>query len=49
MSLHKKSKTKTKNVFVADSKTCRVFWGFEQFFSTINWVANWCKNSSSCV
>ena len=23
--------------FIADLKTCRIFWGFEQLFSTINW------------
>jgi len=32
---HKKPKTK-KNFFIADSKTCQVFRGFQQLFSTID-------------
>jgi len=33
-----KMKPKTQNYFcIADSKTCRVFWGFEQLSSTIEW------------
>jgi len=36
MSLTKKSKSKIKKfVFIADSRTCRVFRGFEQLFSAI--------------
>jgi len=34
---HKKLKPKWKKKFIADSKTCRVFWGFEQLSSTIDW------------
>jgi len=37
MSLTKNMKPKTKKIFfIADSKTCRVFWEFEQLSSTIN-------------
>jgi len=35
----KKTKPKTKFFFIPDLKTCWVFWGFEQLFSTINWGA----------
>jgi len=35
----KKKKTQTKNFFIGDSKTCPVFWGFEQLSSTITWGA----------
>jgi len=33
---HKKPET-PKFVFIAIYKTCRIFWGFEQLFSTTNW------------
>jgi len=40
MSLTKHLKPKTRNnFFIADSKTCQVFWGFVQFSSTISWGA----------
>jgi len=38
-SLTKKRKTKTKNLFFLESKTYRVFRGFEQLSSTIGWGA----------
>jgi len=35
---HKKNKTKH-FFFIVDSKTCWVFWGFEQLSSAIGWEA----------
>jgi len=32
---HKKSETQNPNFFIADMKTCQVFWGFEQLSSAI--------------
>jgi len=35
--IHKKPETQNQTIFfIADSKTCQVFWGFEQLSSTIN-------------
>jgi len=37
-SLTKRQRPKTKKkIFIADSKTCRVFWGFNQLSSAIGW------------
>jgi len=40
---HSDKNPKPKHFFTADSKTCRVFWGFEQLSSTISWWVTDCK------
>jgi len=39
---HKKTNPKTNTFFfISDSKTCRVFWGFEQLSSAVAWGVMW--------
>jgi len=39
--LKKNKNPKPKFFLIADSKTCLVFWGFEQLSSAIGWGATW--------
>jgi len=44
-SLTKKTEIQNAKFFIiADSKTCQVFWGFEQLSSAIDWGAMWLVN-----
>jgi len=42
-----------KNFLITDSKTCRVFWGFEQHSSTIDWqvveLVNGARLAAQCM
>jgi len=50
MSLTKHPKPKTEFFFIADSKTCRIFWGFEQL-SQHNWQRSYAisKTHENCL